>query len=292
MKNLSRFKGTALLAAAVFGITAAAVAVPGHAQSTLQAIQERGKLLAGVRFDNPPSGYIDTRGNNIGFGPDLARAFAKHLGVELELVQVTSKNRIPLLLNGQIDADIGTTTPTKARDEVVDFSHVYVVDQARIMVRKGASTDPEDYFNSDTVAGGMQGSFYIDLWKQHSPDANMKEYQEFPDVVVALIQGKIDVLPTNKRNAYEIIEKLGARADNIEVGGAFFEDFMAIGLRENDSDWRDWVNWTLQRMWGDGSYQALYEKHFKTQPAFELGDAGRLQPGYEKVAKENDFWSQ
>ena len=290
MQVFLRLRAFILFAMLSFGLAAAGPSAPAHAQSTLEKIQERGKLLAGVRFDVPPNGFIDTQGNNIGFGPDLAREMAKRLGVEVEFVQVTSKNRIPLLLNGQIDADIGTTTPTKARDEVVDFSHVYVVDQARIMVRKGASTDPQDYFNTDVAVGGMQGSFYIDLWKQHSPGANMKEYQEFPDVVVALIQGKVDVVPTNKLNAYEIIEKLGARAENIEVGGPFFEDFMAIGLRENDSDWRDWVNWALQRMWGDGTYQALYLKHYKTEPAFELGDAGRLQPGYEKVAKENDYW--
>lgn len=280
-----------LLGAAAVSLSLFAVApVSAETASTLTEIQKRGKFLAGVRFDLPPNGYIDTQGNVSGFGPDLARRFAEHLGVEVEFVQVTSKNRIPLLLNRQIDADIGSTTPTKARDEVVDFSHVYVVDQATIMVRKGESGDPEDYFNSDKVIGGLQGSFYVDLWKQHSPNAVMKEYQEFPELVVALIQGKVDVVPTNKFQAYDIVEKLGQRAENIEIGGEFFEDFMSIGLRENDSKWRDWVNWALQRMWTDGSYQALYKKHYKTEPAFDLGDAGRIQPGVDKVAKENDYW--
>src|SRR3546814_7797012 len=79
-----------------------------------------------------------------------------------------SKNRIPLLQSGQIDADIGTTTPTKTRDEVIDFSYVYVVDPTLILVRKGDSTDPADYFDSDRVVGALQGSFYVALWKQHA----------------------------------------------------------------------------------------------------------------------------
>lgn len=290
MKSVSRLQVLSWITVVAFGFMLAGGLAPAHAESTLQEIQKRGKFLAGVRFDAPPNGYVDAQGNIVGFGPDLAREFARHLGVEVEFVQVTSKNRIPLLLNGQIDVDIGTTTPTKTRDEVIDFSYTYMVDQTMIMVREGESADPQDYFNKDKIFGGLQGSFYITLWKQQVPDANIKEYQEFPDLVVALSQGKVDVIPSMKLQAYEIIEKLGPRADNVTVGGSFYEDPMAIGLRENDSDWRDWVNWAMQRMWAEGTYQALYKKHYKADPAFNLGDAGRLQPGYAKIAKENDPW--
>src|SRR3546814_1899439 len=130
--------------------------------------------------DLPPNGYVSPQGENVGFGPDLAREFARHLGVELELVQVTSKNRIPLLQSGQIDADIGTTTPTKTRDEVIDFSYVYVVDPTLILVRTGDSTDTADYFDSDRVVGALQGSFYVALWKQHTPRASIMQQQEPP----------------------------------------------------------------------------------------------------------------
>jgi polar amino acid transport system substrate-binding protein len=279
-----------LIVTIVCAIAGTVTSNSSFAQSTLEEVQTRGKLLAGVRFSNPPNGYIDVQGNHIGFAPDLAREFARHLGVDVEFVQVTSKNRIPLLLNGQIDADIGTTTPTKTRDEVVDFSHVYVVDQTVIIIREGESTDPEDYFNNDKIVGVQQGSNDVNLWRRHSPDAKFKEYQEMPEIMVALAQGKVDVVPSMTFQARELIERMGPRADNIAVGGTFFEDFMAIGLRENDSDWRDWVNWALQRMWTEGTFQELYRKHYKMEPAFNLGDSGRRQPGHEKVAKENDPW--
>jgi len=272
------------------GAAASFAASPGLARSTLDVIRERGKLLAGVRFDAPPNGYVSPQGEIVGFGPDLARELARHLGVELELVQVTSKNRIPLLQSGQIDADIGTTTPTKTRDEVVDFSYVYVVDPTLILVRKGDSTDPADYFDSERRVGALQGSFYVGLWRQHSPAARILEYQELPELVVALAQGKVDVVPTMRSQAFGILEALGERAEGLAVGEAFFEDVMAIGLRENDSDWRDWVNWALQRLWAEGIYQALYKKHYRMDPPFALGDAGRLQPGVDKIAQERDPW--
>ena len=210
--------------------------------------------------------------------------------MEVEFVQVTSKNRIPLLLNGQIDADIGTTTPTKTRDEVIDFSYTYIVNQGIIMVREGESLDPKDYFNTEKVVGTLQGSNLFNVWKEHSPDAKMKQYQELPELVVALSQSKIDVMPLDEASARNVIEKLGDRAQNIAIGGAFYRDPMAIGLRENDSDWRDWVNWALQRMWADGSFQELYKKYYASEPPFKLGDGGWLQQGYEKIAKENDPW--
>lgn len=159
-----------------------------------------------------------------------------------------------------------------------------------IMVRAGQSTSPADYFNSDKVVGALQGSFYVDLWKQHAPEATIKEYQELPELVVALAQGQVDVVPSMRSQAYDVIDKLGERASGIAVGEAFYEDVMAIGLRENDSDWRDWVNWALQRLWSDGTYHALYKKYYRSDPPFVMGDTGRLQPGVDKVAEEGDPW--
>ena len=287
MKVLAGVPAFSTLIAALAVMTSVS---PVQAQSTLQTVQERGVLLAGVRFDLPPTGYLDLQGNHIGFGPDIAREFAKRLGVEVEFVQTTSKSRIPLLLNGQIDAEIGPTTPTKTRDEVIDFSYTYITDQGVILVREGDSVDPRDYFNSEVRVGGMQGSFFVDLWKESSPEANFIEYQEFPELVVALTQDKVDVVPIPAAQAYTVLEQYGDRASNLAVGGVFFEDSQAIGVRENDSAWRDWINWALQRMWADGTFQALYRKHFKIDPPFQMGDAGRLQPGVEKIAGENDPW--
>jgi polar amino acid transport system substrate-binding protein len=289
MKHTARTMSICTALALILGVVIAAPA-PAHAESTLELIKQRGKLLAGVRFDLPPNGFVDADGQNVGFGPDIAREMAKHLGVDVEFIQTTSKTRIPLLVGGQIDAEFGATTPTKARDEVVDFSYVYNLEQAVILVRKGENTDPQMYFNSDKIVGSLQGSYFVDLWKQHSPNANIKEYQEFPELVVALAQGQVDVVPAVAFQAHDLIGKLGERANDVVIGGVFSQDPQALLLRENDSDWRDWVNWALQRMWGDGTFQALYKKHYNTEPAFQLGDGGRLQPGYAEVAKENDPW--
>lgn len=77
------------------GATAAASLVAKGAKaeevtSTLDAIMKRGHLLAGARYDYPPGSFADAQGVVQGYGPDVAREFGKHLGVEVKFVQTTS----------------------------------------------------------------------------------------------------------------------------------------------------------------------------------------------------------
>src|SRR3546814_15640886 len=105
------------------------------------------------------------------------------------------------------------------------------------------------------MVGALQGSWYVALWKQHGHSARILEYQELPELVVALAQGKVDVVPTMRSQAFGIMEAPGERAEGRAVGETFVADVMAIGLRETDSDWRDWGNWALQRLGAGGASQ-------------------------------------
>ncbi len=94
-------RSTVLLVAVLAICGFSSVATAG--ESTLDLVKKRGKLIAGVRYDAPPWGSVDKEGKVIGFDVDIARYFAQKLGVELELVQVTAKTRIPMLVNGNVD---------------------------------------------------------------------------------------------------------------------------------------------------------------------------------------------
>jgi polar amino acid transport system substrate-binding protein len=259
--------------------------------SRLATILKRGKLLAGVRYDYPPNGYVDSAGKNMGFGPDIAREFAKHLGVSLEMIQTKADTRIPMIQTGLIDLDIGPTTPEKARNEVVDFSYTYVWDQSVIVVRAGMSKNPADYYtDTKVVVGDLQGGNFAALWRGQAPNATIKLYQENPDLMVALTQGKVDVGLLSEYTAHSLIESLGERAKGLEIGGAFSSDPQAIIVPQNDSKWRNWVNWALQRLWAEGTFQKLYKDAYKIDPPFHLWENGQLQPHVEKIARDCDPW--
>src|SRR3546814_12304467 len=81
------------------GIVAlAAAAAPGAATAdALDDIRKRGKLIVGVKADQPPYGFLGSDGQIAGLEPDLARDVAAVLGVQLELVPAVSSNRMQFL---------------------------------------------------------------------------------------------------------------------------------------------------------------------------------------------------
>jgi polar amino acid transport system substrate-binding protein len=258
-------------------LTAALVFLGGsasRAESTLDKVKSSGVLLAGVRYDFPPMGTVDADGKPIGFGVDLSKIIADKLGVKVKYIQTTSSTRIPLLLNGSIDADFGPTTPTVKREEVVDFTIPYIWDTVTLIVKKGASPKIADYAPPKKLTT-TQGSANIDVAKEALPSAQFLLLQEYPDTVAALLNGKADAIVTNRSNAVAVVEKYPSLA----LGTDFFHDPWAIAVRENDSQWRKFLNHTLQELWKTGQYQALYSKWFHEKPEFPMWSEYKLQPG-------------
>ena len=172
----------------------------GHAaaESLYDKIKRIGVFNAGVRADFPPIGTVDDSGNPIGFGPDLAKIFADKMGVKVKYTIVTSSaSRIPLILNGGIDADIGLTTPTKQRNEQVDFTTPYIWDSVAMLVKKGASLKLADYAPPKKISIA-QGSSIVDYVKEKLPNAELVQFQNPSDGAAALIQGKVDAFASNR----------------------------------------------------------------------------------------------
>ena len=266
--------------------------LPAQSQtSTFDQIIARGTMVVGVRTDYPPTGYLDLEGKNVGFGPDIARELAKHLGVKVQFVSETSQTRIQMLQNGQMDVAISSSTPTRTRNEVLDFTYPYIWDRGVILVKKGASTKIADYANDKVLVGNLQGATaFNEDWKRVSPNAQMRFYQETPDIFIALSQGKIDVAIVNESIARLLLQKMGRQLANLEIGEVVSWDPQAIAVRQNDSKWRNWLDWALQRLWADGTFQALYKKNYLIDPPFHFWDNGQLQPGVLEIGKQNDKW--
>ncbi|WP_313951965.1 transporter substrate-binding domain-containing protein [Accumulibacter sp.] len=84
----------------------------------LDLIEKRGVLIAGVKSDYPPFGMLDANGRLVGFEPDLAAALARRLGVRLQLVAVSSTNRLQKLEEGAIDVLVATLADTPQRRQI------------------------------------------------------------------------------------------------------------------------------------------------------------------------------
>ena len=241
---------------------------------TLAKVKAAGKLLAGVRNDFPPMGSIDTSGKAVGFGPDIAEVFAKKLGVALEFVPTTSRTRIPLIQNGSIDCEFGITTPTVEREKTVDFSIPYVWDAVGMIIKEGSSGKVADYGPPKKVAT-TQGSYIIDLFKQYIVNPDIVLFQEYPDAVQALRNGKVDAVGVNVASSIAYVRP----GSGLMMSENMVRDPWGIMVRPNDSNWRNWLNYTLQVIWKEGTYKAIWQKHMGAEPDFYMYSPYMLQPG-------------
>jgi len=271
-----------VLTLALAGLVGAA-----RADSTLQTVLKRGEFLAGITADSPPSAYLDAQGRQVGYCADVARYLARRLGVKLTFVPVTAASRIPLLTTGRIDAEVAVTTPQKVRNEVVDFTYSYIWDNGVLLVHAGASTKPEDYQTPNKTIGAVQGDGFIDRWKLVSPGAKFQLLHEASDVAGALRKGDVDAAIVNQNAAV-----LFVRAGGMAMTPPWTNSPDAIMVRLDDSKWRNWLNWALQRMWVEGTLQKLYVKWYGVEPSFSLGDYGQIQPRVMEIGKTDDPWTK
>lgn len=258
-----------------------------HAESTLQTVLKRQEFLAGITSDSPPSASLDAQGHQIGFCADIARYLSRRLGVKLTFVPVTAASRIPLLTTGRIDAEVAVTTPQKVRNEVVDFTYSYIWDNGVLLVRNGASTNVADYQNNDRKLAATQGDGFIDRWKLVSPGTRFQLFREASDVVGALRKGDVDAAIVNQTGA-----AIFTRSSGLLMTAPWTNSPDAIMVRQDDSKWRNWLNWALQRMWVEGTFQKLYVKWYGVEPSYGLGDYGQVQPRVMEIGKADDPWAK
>jgi polar amino acid transport system substrate-binding protein len=254
---------TAALAAV---LTVAWAGLAAAQESTLDVVKKRGTLVAGVKADYPPFGYTDKDGQLVGFDIEIMSYLAKKLGVKLDLRPVTSANRIPMLSNGTVDVLAASFTITLEREKVVDFTIPYFLSGGSFLVKKGSGIKGYASLAGKTVTF-TQGTPWEKKVLQEQPRAKTLVFQDKPQAVLAVKQGKADAYVDDDVPLYLFAK------DHPElevVSGATAKQPMGIAVRENDSKWRDFVNFTLIEMWEEGTYKAVHRKLFGIDPDSEL----------------------
>jgi polar amino acid transport system substrate-binding protein len=282
--RLAKVKKIALLLVGVLALAVASMS-SAAAEPTLHTVLKRGKLLVGTTYDSPPTGYLDEKGNVLGYAADLARYIAKRLGVELEFVQITAATRVPLLQTGRIDVEIAVTTPQKVRNEVVDFTLAHMWDDGVLLVRTGSSLNPADYKTTSKTIGSTQGNGFVENWKAEFPDAKFRLYREEPEVVVALKNRQVDAYLVNSFTGGRF-----AKTQGLAMTEPWKRSENAFMVRQDDSKWRNWLNWALQRMWIENTVHKLYMKWYGMEPNFHMGDNGQIQQRVQIIGKTDDPW--
>jgi polar amino acid transport system substrate-binding protein len=233
--------------------------------STIQRIRNRGKLIAGVKYDFKPFGFLDKDGQVVGFDVDLIQALADEWGIDVEFVQVTSSNRIPKLLAGEVDIVAASMTHKKDRDEQIDFSQTYFLDGQSLLVQRDSGINGIEDLDNKTVAA-IQGSTSIDQIETYAAEKGVTidivPFLQHPPAVEALKAGQIDALTTDSVALSEFAKE---SPELLVVGGLFTFEPYGIGLPAGDSYFKNLVDFTLQSLKSTGVYDELYKKWFGPQ---------------------------
>mgnify|MGYP005841829581 CR=1 FL=1 len=258
----------------IFVLVAFGTASPSLGESVLEKIERTGKVTMGFREGAVPFGFMNAKGEWVGFGLDLGQgivdALSAKFGKPIALVKepMNPKTRIPLVVNGTIDIGIGSTTITLAREEVVDFSLPYFLTGTRLLVPKGSPIkDFPDLAGKRVGMGsgstanikGIDRAIESGLIK---PPCEKVLFEEHNKGFLALQQGKIHAYFTDA----SMLAGMKAKAQNPsdwEIVGRYltYEPYGMI-LPENQGKWRDFVNAALIGMIKSGKFDQIYHKWF------------------------------
>ena len=233
-------------------------------------IKAKGVLVAGVKDAVVPFGYVDEQSKQIvGFDVDICREIANKMGVKLELKPVTSATRIPQLSEGMVDIAACTMTRKVSRDDVIDFSITYFMDGQKLLVKKGSKIKSYKDLAGKKV-GTAKGSTSEINMRNIQPKCSVLSFEGYPEAFLALKQGKVAAVTTDS----VILIGLKGSDENPEkweiVGDFFSKEPYGIGMRENESNLRDFVNKSLMEMWNDGTYKKIYEKWLGPKTKFYM----------------------
>ncbi|MGP0584342.1 glutamate ABC transporter substrate-binding protein [Paenibacillus timonensis] len=234
----------------------------------LGKIKDRGKLLVGVKYDTKLFGLKDPASGNVeGFDIDISKAIAKHiLGDEnaVELKEVTSKTRIPMLNNGEIDMIVATMTITEERKKEVDFSDVYFQAGQSLLVKKGSPITGIENLTADSTVLGSKGSTSVKNIREKVNGIKVLEFDNYQDAFNALKAGQGDALTTDDA----ILYGMSAQDPNYEVvGKPFTDEPYGIAVQKGNSDIVQAINDTLKELHDSGEYDKIYEKWIGKKPS-------------------------
>mgnify|MGYP006390476987 FL=1 len=227
---------------------------------TFDAIEKRGKVIVGVKEDQPGLGFLDpTTGDRTGFDVDIARWVAASPGrdeAEIEFKAIPSANREQAIINGDIDYYVGTYSITDKRKDQIAFAGPYFITGQGLLVAADSDIKSVDDLAGKNVCSAT-GSTSIQRIKDDHPEATTTEFDTYSQCVEQLKAGQVDAVTTDEAI---LIGYAAQDPDNLKVvGDVFSEERYGIGVQKGDTAFVEFVNTMLTD--GGSTWQAIFDKN-------------------------------
>lgn len=223
------------------------------------------KLRAGINPTLPPFGVFNAQNQIDGFDADIAREIARHMKIELEIVQVGSPDRIPFLQSDRIDIVLGSITRTVERALVIDYTVPLHTQSVIVLTKEGGTSvpinKPADLNNPQVKLVQVRGTVGIPWIQANAPKAQVTLLDNYPDTFRALQQGRADAM-------VDVLESVVVPMKNVAgvkwkvLDEVLASTWVGIGVQKGNTTLKDALNVVLFEMHRSGFVGKTWEKWF------------------------------
>ena len=286
----------------------AAGSAMAQANDTLAKIKNAGAITLGVRESSGLS-YTLGNGKYVGFHTEMAEHIIadlqKQLGLsklDIKYQPITSQNRVPLVTNGTVDLECGSTTNNRSRAKDVAFAVTTYVEEVRIATKTNSGIKGIKDLNGKTVATTTGTTSVQTLRKnERAGGIDFKEVlgKDHADSFLLLETGRADAFVMDGSILAATISKAKAPADFHIVGEVLSVEPIACMMRKDDPAFKKAVDDSIKRQIADGSLAKLYDKWFmqpipptNTKVGLPLSDATKQAWGAPNDKPMEDYASK
>jgi glutamate/aspartate transport system substrate-binding protein len=253
----------------------AALAGPAAAQEltgTLKKIKDSGTITIGHRDASIPFSYLDDKQQPVGYAMDLCHKIADAVKAELKMPKldikyqlVTSANRIPLMANGTIDLECGSTTNNLDRQKQVWFTITHFVTANRFVAKKSANLHHLEDLKGKTIvstAGTTNIKQITELNGQKNLGASIISANGHPEAFLMVETGRAAAFVMDDILLYSLVATSKAPGDYSISDEALSVEPYGIMVRKDDVAYKKVVDAAMTRIFKSGEINVIYDKWF------------------------------
>jgi glutamate/aspartate transport system substrate-binding protein len=262
-----------LTAAAVLAV---ALAAPVHAQElsgTLKKIKDTGAITLGIRDSAVPFSFIDDKQKIVGYAVDICMKIVDEIKAELKLGKlevaeniVTSSTRIPLMANGTIDLECGSTTNNADRQKQVWFTNTHFLTASRFVSKKALKLDQVDDLKGKAVVSVAGTTNITQLNKANAVRSLGITVMNAKDVPEAFLMVETDRAQAFVMDDIQLAAMIASSKDPslYAISNGAFSDPEPYGimLRKDDAPFKVVVDRATAKLYKSPDIEKIYNRWF------------------------------
>jgi polar amino acid transport system substrate-binding protein len=247
---------TVLLSAIAFvggGVVGLVVALA----RTSDSIRKKGKVVLGIQGDNPPWGFVTSKGEQDGFDADVGHLFGQFVGVPVEVFPTAVANGIPALVTGRVDILFATMGVYPDRAKAIQFSKPYAANDVVLVAPVSMVVKtPADMANR-TIGVARASAQDTAVTKAAPASATIRRFDDDAATIQAMLSGQVEMVGANQLYPIRLNQ---SKPGMFERKLDFLRQYNGAGTRLGQKEWNETANAFIDQIKSNGELAKIYQK--------------------------------